>query len=193
LLGAFVDPSTFLLVTACAAILLGALCLPGSTARWDAGSGEVALAAVLVLDGLPVLGIRALGLLGLLAGTSRPVARAVRRSLGARPRRDRRRWWPRRARPAQAPPTYVEACLCSMTGKELCTAWRASFVGVKSESLRERRLEAGLRKSLLDELERRDADRFRAWLARAPSAASAPLWAASLPSLAPAPRTGRPR
>jgi hypothetical protein len=72
-----------------------------------------------------------------------------------------------------------------MTGGELCRAWAASFVGVKSVSLRERRLEAGVRRSLLDELERRDAVRFRAWMARAPSAASEPLWVVSLPGLTP--------
>jgi xanthosine utilization system XapX-like protein len=82
----------------------------------------------------------------------------------------------------------IPACLATMSGPELCAAWNASFVRVKTaRSARERCLQAGIRGSLLDELERRDHDRFVRWLARRPSAASEPRWVIEAPKRIPPP------
>lgn len=185
MLGMVEAPSIGLAVTISAlGLLLGALL---SGARWSwAGWGATGTAAMLVGDAAPVLGWSVLVVILLLAGTSREFLRSVRPGhvVG---RRDRVA--------ASAGTSYVAACLGTMSGRQLCEAWRASFVGVKAASARDRRIEASVRQSLLDELESRDALRFRDWLDRSPSAASDPLWVVSLPTrLRPArPRRGHAR
>jgi hypothetical protein len=186
LLGIFVSPTIWLVVTTTALGLLGGAVLSGARWSWDIWGGSAA-AAMLVADAAAVLGWRDLLVILLLVVTSKPFIRALRARIGARPTDSRQ------DRVSSPRSTYVGACLGSMSGRELCQAWSASFVQVKSADPHDRRLQAGVRRSLLDELERRDADRFRAWLARSPSAASDPLWVVSLPKGTSGSRGGRSR
>jgi len=176
LLGAFEAPAICLVVLTTSLGLLGGGLLSGARYPWE-GWVDNAVASSLVMIGAPALGWRTFAVALLLVGTSTTFVRRVRARSGGRPATGKqdRVVSGRRS-------TYVGVCLGTMSGRELCQAWRASFVRVKSADLRDRRLQAGVRKSLLDELERRDADRFRAWLDRSPSAASDPLWVVSLPS-----------
>jgi hypothetical protein len=69
------------------------------------------------------------------------------------------------------------SCLGAMTGAELCELWGRSFALLRSRDDASRRVVgAGLRASILDELERRDSTLLAAWLARHPSPASPPTW-----------------
>jgi hypothetical protein len=177
LFGAIEAPTIFLVVMVTALGLLGGWLLCGAQVTWNA-AGENALAAVLVAIASPVLAQHTFEVVPVLIVTSTTFVRWARTRSGVvlRPvvgRQDR---------VVSARSTYVGACLGSMSGRELCQAWRASFPRVKSDDPRDRRVQAGVRNSLLDELERRDADRFRAWLSRSPSAASDPLWVLSLTS-----------
>jgi|1186.fasta_scaffold115992_2 hypothetical protein len=72
------------------------------------------------------------------------------------------------------------SCLHAMTGAELCDLWAWTFLLVRSAPRpSQRAVAAQLRGTILDELERRDAELLAAWLARRPSPASTPVWAAT--------------
>ena len=184
-LGVVASPTIFVVVTTAGLGAVGAAYLSGARYPWDKW-GENAVAGTLVAVASPVLAWRTFPVGLLLIATSTTFARSIRARAGARPALGKL------DRPASTRSTYVGVCLRSMSGRELCQAWLASFARVKSADLRDRRLGAGVRRSLLDELERRDATRFRAWLARSPSPASEPLWVLSLPSAVRRPRRRAP-
>jgi hypothetical protein len=166
------DPQTWMGLATMDSLVVGCVFVSGAVDSWQRW-GAPSVASVMLVGALPVLGWQVLPLVLLMLATSRWVWCAA----GARIRyvhgvHDRA---------PQGPKTYVDACLRSMSGRQLCAAWRASFPGVKQADVRARRLGVGLRANLLDELERRDAVRFRAWLRRSPGPASAPLWVLSLP------------
>jgi hypothetical protein len=174
-LALFISPAPALVVAATVVGLLGGAALSDTDVM--ARVRPACFAAVaLPLSLVPALGIWSLPIALVALATSPPVAYAVARC--APPARvtaqDRRR---------SAAADEVEACLDAMTGRELCAAWSESFVGVKgSSSVRERRLQAALRDSLLAELERRGPGEFAAWLHRSPSPASEPRWVLTLPT-----------
>jgi len=165
-------PQTWMGLATMDALVVGCVFVSGAVESWQRW-GASAVASVMLVSALPVLGWQVLPLALLMACTSPWVWSAA----GARIQYVRGV----QDRPPQGPKTYVDACLRSMNGRQLCAAWRASFPGVKHADVRARRLGVGLRANLLDELERRDAVRFRAWLRRSPGPASAPLWVLSLP------------
>jgi hypothetical protein len=71
----------------------------------------------------------------------------------------------------------LESCLGAMSGAELCELWGRSFALLRSRDDASRRVVgAGLRASIIDELERRDSTLLAAWLARHPAPASPPTW-----------------
>jgi hypothetical protein len=82
-----------------------------------------------------------------------------------------------RVEPVSLDGADLESCLSTMSGAELCELWGRSFALLRSKGDASRRVVgAGLRGSILDELERRDSRLLAAWLARHPSAASPPTW-----------------
>jgi len=138
---------------------------------------ELACPGILVVAAAPALGGFTLPLL-LLAGLTSP-------SLVGRV-------WPRSsaATPDSAVTTEVtvdtaydvEAFVGALDGGALCELWSSSFVRLKSApTAHERAAAVALRRSLLDEMERRNSASFAAWLARSPSPASAPGWRIASP------------
>jgi hypothetical protein len=183
LLALVLAPVAVLMVATTAVGVLGGLALTEHQVPWETW-GDTAAAAVLTAAIVPVLGPRAAPLLLLWVATSVPALRVVSGSCGAGYPLGRIDVSPGAGDPE------VEGCLRAMTGEELCRAWLHSFALAKSStSLRERRLQAGVRASLLDELERRDGESFAAWLRRSPSPASTPTWVLTEPgrSVPPAP------
>lgn len=131
----------------------------------DGAAGPVLIAA-----GAPAFGHSTLPLMLAASATSPPVVHVFLSVVGADVRRGRA------DRPCGSS-ADIEACLGSMSGAELCEMWGRSFALVKSgRNVSQRLVGAGLRGSLLDELERRDQGRFADWLARRPCPASAPKW-----------------
>jgi hypothetical protein len=131
---------------------------------------EVAVGAALVGAAAPVFGQHTLPLMLLAAGSSPPTVRVVARLVGMKPRT-------RVPGGSRGKGGEISACLASMSGAELCELWSRSFSMVKSPTdLSHRYVGASLRRSVLDELERRDGAVFARWLARHPSPASEPGW-----------------
>ena len=169
-LGLALAPVPALVVAASVVVLGLGLALVGAELPWRSWL-EAAGGATLVLAGVPALGYFTLPLMILALGTSvftvqhlLPGAFAGTRAM--------------RVDQPVATDADVESCWGVMTGAELCELWSLSFALVKSTAdVSQRALGAGLRCSVLDELERRDRSLLAAWLARHPSPASGPTWA----------------
>lgn len=151
----------------------GVVLVPDPGQAWR----ETACAGVLLVAAAPALGGATLPLL-LLAGLSSPslVGRVSRRSSAVAPEAS--------VTPEVTVDTAydLEAFLGALDGRALCELWSNSFARVKSAStVDERAAAAALRRSLLDEMERRNSGMFAAWLSRRPSPASAPGWRSASP------------
>jgi hypothetical protein len=82
-----------------------------------------------------------------------------------------------RVEPVSLEDADLGSCLRAMSGAELCEMWGRSFALLRSrDDASQPVVGAGLRGSILDELERRDSTLLAAWLARHPSPASPPRW-----------------
>ena len=145
--------------------------------RWAALGGGCAVATL----GYGVAaGAEVLLLLLVVAGTAPPVAAWLgwtSAPVADKPARTR----PGRDKPARAKPVALDVVLpelnsedqlSQLSAAELCLAWRRSFTEL-------RRLDhwsatIDVRRAYLDELERRDPEKFAAWLASGPRAASDP-------------------
>jgi hypothetical protein len=78
-------------------------------------------------------------------------------------------------RPAQPAPAYPEVKRHrSLSVEELCTAWTQSCLDLRGASPAQALRFVEARQYYLDELERRDPDGLRAWLATAASASGSP-------------------
>jgi hypothetical protein len=140
------------------------LLAPAEAHRWPP---DLSCGVILLCCSGPVLGRALVPLLLLTMATAPLSVAALRRRIGA----------DTESRGAVAiPERYdVDGCLSALDYEAWCDLWRSSFVRVKAApTMEERVLMAGLRGSLLDELERRDSGAFNAWLARSPSPASQP-------------------
>jgi hypothetical protein len=101
--------------------------------------------------------------LGRLAGPSGPVLLALLLLAGPDTRRLLRQLFRPAADPARPPPL---AAVATLTTEQLCTSWRTSFDAVTGATDPHRLgTLAGLRRSYLDEMERRDPEGFEVWLA----------------------------
>jgi hypothetical protein len=176
-LGLAVAPVPALVVAASVVVLGLGLALVGAEPprrSWLEAVGG----ATLVLAGVPALGYFTLPLMLLALGTS--VCTVQHFLPGAFAGNGAGR-----VEEPVAADADVESCWDVMTGAELCELWSLSFALVKSTTdVFQRAVGAGLRCSVLDELERRDRRLLAAWLARHPSPASGPTWAvATKPNL----------
>jgi hypothetical protein len=168
-LGLWVSPVPALVILATVLGLCMGLALVENLFAWRSWI-EVAVGVLLVGAAAPVFGRHTVPLILLAAGSSPATVRGVARLLGVRPRE-------RVPRIRRGEGGEVSACLASMSGVELCDLWSRSFSMVKSPTNLSRRfVGASLRRSVLDELERRDGAVFARWLARHPSPASEPGW-----------------
>lgn len=163
-------PAVVVIATAAGVVLgLAFVYADPSWRRWvETVAGALALAPA-----APVLGSATLPILVLASTTSTPVVSGLLTGSGRRAADD--------VAGVGDPTDDVSTCLAAMSGAELCELWGEGFTLVRSQTSADRAVGAGLRRTVLDELERRDGNRLADWLARHPCPASRPRWAAGLP------------